>query len=95
MNTEKERIRKAIYGKLRTLHRKLAAAGISCRYTRSVLSHDADDVSFKITCQPSNDGDLTVLPRLSVRSGDTVETFDESNIEDGLVRLREVLPKRQ
>jgi hypothetical protein len=89
MNGDKERLRKAIFGKLRTLHRKLINQGIPCNYARSVLSHDDAEIGFKITWEASNNGHMTLLPRLSLRTGSLVETFDETNFELGLARLRE------
>ena len=88
MNSENERRRKAIFGKLRTLRRKLNAQGIPCTYTRSVLSHEEAEVGFKITCEAN---DTAILPRLSLRTGRIVESFDEENFEHGLGRLRETL----
>jgi hypothetical protein len=85
MNGEKERVRKVIFGKLRTLRRKMNDQGIPCSYARSALSHDTDEIGFKITF--GTDGDM--LPRLSLRTGTTVEEFDEASFEAGLARLRE------
>lgn len=90
MSNERERVRKAIFGKLRTLRQKLYEQGIPCDYSRSVLSHDAGTFGFRITC----DG-LTMLPHLSLRVGTDVETFDESNFESGLARLRELFGAEQ
>jgi hypothetical protein len=88
MNSERERLRKAIFGKLRTLCRKLNAQGIPCQYGRSVLSHEEGEVGFRITCETT---DTAILPRLSLRIGTTVESFDETNFERGLARVREAL----
>lgn len=95
MSSEKERIRKAIFGKLRTLRRKLNEKGIPFTYACSVLSHDAAEVGFKITVEPSNNGHPAMLPRLSLRRGGIVETFDETNFDDGLARLRDAFHAEQ
>jgi hypothetical protein len=88
MNSQNERLRKAIFGKLRTLRRKLNAQGIPCDYARSVLSHDKAEVGFRITCEAT---DTAILATLSLRIGTTVENFDEANFEHGLARVREAL----
>ena len=89
MHAENERRRKAIFGKLRTLRRKLNAQGIPCSYARSVLSHDDAETAFKITCEASSNGQTTILPRLTLRTGRIVESFDETNFDLGLARLKE------
>lgn len=86
MNSDNERLRKAIFGKLRTLRRKLNAQGIPCDDARSVLSHDMAEVGFRITCEAT---DTAILATLSLRIGTTVETFDETSFEQGFARLRE------
>ena len=90
VSNEKERLRKAVFGKLRTLRRKLNQQGIPCDYSRSVLSHDAGMFGFRIACDGS-----TVLPHLSVRVGTDVETFEGANFETGLTRLRELFGAEQ
>jgi hypothetical protein len=90
-----EKIRKAIFAKLRELRRKLAAQGIPCLYARSVLSHDDGDNNFKITYQATgNNGDTSLLPQLTIRTGDTIEEFDNANFEQGLIRIRELFRAR-
>lgn len=89
MSSEKERIRKAIFGKLRSLRRQLINQGIPCNYARSVLSHDAAESGFKITLEANTNGHTTLVPRLSLRTGTIVETFDETNFQHGIARLRE------
>jgi hypothetical protein len=84
MNNAKETIRKAIFGKLRNLRRKLTSQGIPCTYARSILSHENGGSGFKITC------DAALLPQISVRNGEGIEEFDASNFEQGLSRLREL-----
>src|SRR5207247_7371807 len=84
MNSAKETVRKAIFGKLRSLRRKLNAQGVPCAYSRSVLSHENGGSGFKITC------DVSLLPRISVRNGEAIEEYDDSNFEQGLTRMREL-----
>ena len=84
MNSAKEQVRKAIFGKLRNLRRKLNSQGVPCAYSRSVLSHENGGSGFKIIC------DAALLPQISVRTGEAIEVFDASNIEQGLARLREL-----
>ena len=84
MNSAKEQVRKAIFGKLRNLRRKLTSQGVPCAYARSVLSHENGGSSYKITC------DASVLLRISVRNGEAIEEFDVSNFEQGLTRVREL-----
>jgi hypothetical protein len=84
MTSTKEQTRKAIFGKLRSLRRKLNSQGIPCAYSRSVLSHENGSSGFKIIC------DAALLPQISVRTGEAVEEFDASNIEQGLARVREL-----
>lgn len=82
MTSTKEQNRKAIFGKLRNLRRKLNRQGVPCDYARSVLSHENGVGGFKITC------DASLLPRISVRNGEAIEEFDDSNFEQGLTRVR-------
>jgi hypothetical protein len=84
MTTAKEQTRKAIFGKLRNLRRKLNRHGVPCDYSRSVLSHQNGGSGFKITC------DASLLPRISVRNGEAIEEFDDSNFEQGLTRVQEL-----
>ena len=51
MRTVKEKVRKAIFAKLRSLRLKLNTQGIPCVYSRSVLSHEEGDNGFKIIFQ--------------------------------------------
>ena len=83
MTSTKEQTRKAIFGKLRNLRRKLNSQGVPCTYARSVLSHENGGSGFKITC------DAALLPKISIRTGEAIEEFDDSNFEQGLARLRE------
>ena len=90
MTSTKEQTRKAIFGRLRSLRRKLNFQGIPCAYSRSVLSHENGGSGFKITCQPGNNGDASLLATISIRTGEAVEEFDASNFEQGLSRVREL-----
>ena len=91
MQRTKEQIRKAIFGKLTGLRRKLNAHGIPCVYARSVLSHEDGDNSFKITYEGGGDnGETTLLPKLTLCTGQAVENFDDSNFEHGLARVKEL-----
>lgn len=90
MTSEKEKVRKAIFGKLRTLRRKLNSQGVPCAYSRSVLSHENGGSGFRITCQPSTNSDVTVLPKISIRTSDAVEEFDATTFERGLARIQEL-----
>jgi len=87
MTSVKETIRKAIFGRLRCLRRKLNAQGVPCGYRRSVLSHDNGGTGFKITIQPGNNGDATLLPQISIRTGEAIEEFDHANFEQGMARV--------
>ena len=87
MNSQKEQVRKAIFGKLRNLQRKLSSQGVPCEYARSVLSHVNGGIGFKIVCDPS------LLPQISINTGDTVEEF--TNIEQGLARVKELFQVQQ
>ena len=88
MNSVKEQIRKAIFGKLRNLRRKLNSLGVPCTYSRSVLSHANGNSGFKITC------DASLFPRISVRNGEAIEEFDATISEQGLARVRELFQGR-
>lgn len=91
MSSLKEKVRKAVFSKLRTLRRKLNVQGIPCIYARSVLSHQDGGNGFKITYQAiGNNGDTSVLPQLTIRTGDSIEDFDNSTFGQGLARLKEV-----
>jgi hypothetical protein len=87
MTSEKERIRKAIFGKLRTVRRKLNAQGVPCTYSRSVLSHESGGNGFTITC---TNGDAIPLTTISIRTGEGVEDFDAAQFEQGLARVRQL-----
>jgi hypothetical protein len=54
-----------------------------------VLSHDEAEFAFKITCEAGSNGDTTILPRLTIRTGLIVEEFNAPTFEDGLARLQE------
>ena len=82
MNSVKEQVRKAIFGKLRNLRKKLTTEGVPCAYARSVLSHENGSSAFKITC------DASLLTQISIRTGDAVEEF--TSAEQGLARVREL-----
>jgi hypothetical protein len=86
MNSQKEQVRKAIFGKLRNLRKKLNSQGVPCAYSRSVLS----GTGFKITFQPGNNGEVSLQPKISIRNGDGIEEFDGTNFEAGLARVREL-----
>jgi hypothetical protein len=86
MNRAKEQVRKAIFGKLRSLRRRLISVGVQCAYSRSVLS----GTGFKITCQSGNNGDGSLEPKISIHTGDAVEEFDGGSFEAGLARLKEL-----
>jgi hypothetical protein len=90
MHSSKETIRKAIFGRLRCLKKKLNSHGIPCAYARSILSHDSGNAGFKITFQPGTNGDATLLPQISIRMGKTIEEFDGTNFEQGLARVIEL-----
>lgn len=91
MSSVKEKVRKAVFAKLRSLRRKLNAQGIPCVYARSVLSHEEGENSFKITYATTADNDDTsLLPKLSLRTSSSIEEFDASNFERGLARIREL-----
>jgi hypothetical protein len=90
MNRTKEQVRKAVFGKLKTLRRKLHAQGVACTYARSVLSHDNGGAGFKITYRASDNGDSTLLPELTVRTAEGVQTFDQSTFDQGLGRIKEL-----
>ena len=86
MNSQKEQVRKAIFGKLRNLRRKLTSQGIPCEYARSVLHGSG----FRITYQPGNNGDVSLLPKISICNGEAVEEFDATNFKTGLARVKEL-----
>ena len=87
MNSQKEQVRKAIFGKLRNLRRKLSSQGVPSEYARSVLSHGNGVTGFKIVC------DASLLPQISINTGDAVEEF--TNIEQGLARVKELFQVQQ
>jgi hypothetical protein len=84
MTSTKEQTRKAIFGKLRSLRRKLNSQGVPCAYSHSVLSHENGGSGFKVTC------DAALLPQISIRTGEAIEEFDATNFEQGLARVREL-----
>lgn len=90
MRSVREKVRKAVFSKLRSLRRKLNAQGVPCIYARSVLSHQDGASGFQITYETTgNNGDTTLLPKLSIRTGTMIEEFDHTNFEQGLVRLKQ------
>lgn len=82
MTSQKEQVRKAIFGKLRNLRKKLNAQGVPCAYSRSVLAHENGGTGFRITC------DASLLPQISVNTGDGIEEFN--NVEQGLARVKQL-----
>ena len=91
MSSVNEKVRKAAFSKLRSLRRKLNAQGVPCTYSRSVLSHQDEDNAFKITILANgNNGDTSLLPSVSIRTGESVEEFDHAAFEQGIVRIKEV-----
>ena len=91
MTSQKEQVRKAIFGKLRNLQQMLNAKGVPCAYSRSVLSGSG----FRITYQPRNNGDVSPQPKISIRNGEAVEEFDATNFEAGLARILELFQVQQ
>jgi hypothetical protein len=87
MTRTKEQLRKAVFGKLQCLRRKLVARGVPCSYTRSVLSHDSGDIGFTITCRLADD-QATPLPQIVVHTAEGTQTFDHLTFEQGLARLQ-------
>lgn len=91
MNSVKERVRKAIFAKLRNLRRKMNAQGIPVTYSRSTLSHEDGDNGFKITFQAvGTNGDMSLLPKLSLRTGESIEEFDSTNFDQGIARVKQM-----
>lgn len=90
MTRTKEQLRKAIFGKLQGLRRKLNSHGVPCTYARSVLSHASGDIGFKITCRVADDG-ATLLPQVSVRTAAGTQTFDHLAFDQGLARIQELV----
>jgi hypothetical protein len=82
MNSVREKVRKSIFGKLRSLRKKLNSQGVPCCYSRSVLSHENGGTGFKITC------DASLLAQISINTGDGIEEF--TNVEQGLARVQEL-----
>ena len=90
MSSVKEKFRKAAFAKLTSLQKKLNAQNIPCVYSRSVLSHEDGENAFKIIYQATGEnGDATLLPKLSIRTGRIVEEFDHTIFDQGLARLKE------
>ncbi len=89
MTRTKEQFRKAVFGKLQGLRRKLQARGVPCTYARSVLSHEGGGSGFTITCLLADD-QATLLPQISVRTTEGTQTFDHLALEQGLARLKEL-----
>jgi hypothetical protein len=89
MTRTKEQLRKAVFGKLQSLRRKLLARGVLCTYARSVLSHENGDTSFTITCRLADD-QATLLPQVVVRTAEGTQTFDHLAFDQGLTRLQEL-----
>jgi hypothetical protein len=90
MNSVKEKVRKSIFGKLRSLRNKLNAHGIPCSYSRSVVS----GAGFTITYQLSDNGGASLSPKISIRTGEIIEDFDATTFETGLARVRELFRVR-
>jgi hypothetical protein len=88
MTRTKEQLRKAVFGKLQSLRRKLLARGVPCTYARSVLSHQNGDTGFTITYRLADD-EATPLPQIVVHTAEGTQTFDHLIFEQGLARLKE------
>lgn len=93
MTRTKEQFRKAVFGKLQSLLRKLHARGVPCTYARSVLSHENGDTGFTVTCRLADD-QATLLPQVSVRTAEGTQTFDHLAFDQGLARLQELFQAR-
>jgi hypothetical protein len=89
MSRTKEQVRKAIFGNLHSLSRKLHAQGVPCTYARSILSHDNDGTGFTITYRLADD-QTTLLPQISIRTAEGTQNFDHLNYEQGLARIEEL-----
>jgi hypothetical protein len=89
MTRTKEQLRKAIFAKLKGLRRKLHGLGVPSTYTRSELRNTQGEISFTITCRVADD-QATVLPRISVRTAEGVETLDHLPLDQGIIRLKEL-----
>lgn len=91
MTRTKEQTRKAVFGKLRGLRRKLHAQGVPCVYSRSALTGDTGTSGFTITYEASGDnGGMTLLPRISIRTAEGTEEFDYLNFGQGIARVRQL-----
>ena len=85
----KEQTRKAVFGKLRGLRRKLHAQGVSCVHSRSALTGDNGTSGFTIRYEASgDDGETTLLPHVSIRTAEGTEDFDYLNFGQGIARIR-------
>jgi hypothetical protein len=89
MTRTNEQLRKAVFGKLQGLRRKLHAHGVPCTYARSVLSHENGDTGFTINCRLADD-QTTLLPQIVVRTAEGTQTFDHLAFDQGLARLKEL-----
>src|SRR5438874_990770 len=91
MARTKEQVRKAIFGKLRSLRRKLHSQGVSCVHSRSSLTSDNGKSGFTITYEASGDnGDMTLLPRISIRTAEGTQEFDYFNFGQGIACVRQL-----
>ena len=93
MTRTKEQLRKAVFGKLQGVRRKLHARGVTCTYARSVLSHEDGGTGFTITCRLADD-QATLLPQIVVRNAEGTQTFDHLAFHQGLARLKELFEAR-
>lgn len=93
MTRTKEQLRKAVFGKLQAVRRKLHAQGVPCTYARSVLSHENGDTGFTVTCRLAGD-QATLLPQVSVRTAEGTQTFDHPAFDQALARLKELFQAR-
>lgn len=91
MARTKEQVRKAVFGKLRSLRRKLHAQGVPCVHARSVLTHDDGTSGFAVTYKATGDnGDMNLLPHVSIRTAEGTEDFDYLTFGQGMARIRQL-----
>jgi hypothetical protein len=83
----REQVRKAIFGKLNGLRRKLHAQGVPCAYSRSRLTHDDAGIGFTVTYRLSDD-QTSLVPQISIRTAESTETFDDTNFDQGIARIK-------
>ena len=91
MTRTKEQLRKAVFGKLRSLRRKLHAQGVSCVQSRSALTRDDGTSGFTITYEASRDnGGMALLPHISIRTAEGTQDFDYLDFGQGIARIRQL-----